>query len=79
MQPDTIRPMLAIGRELSIQFVLGYDPVEFSETLRAIAEGELIAAPMITGHVDIEGVPQAFSDLGDPEAHAKILVVPGTQ
>ena len=31
---------------------------------------------MITGHVDIDGVPGAFTDLGDPEAHAKILVVP---
>lgn len=79
MQPDSIRPMLAIGRELSIQFVLGYDPMEFADTLRAIAEGELTAAPMITGLVGIDGVPQAFSDLGDPEAHAKILVVPGTQ
>ncbi len=76
---DTIRPMLAIGREIALQFVLGYDPIEFGDTLRAIAEGELLAAPMITGHVGIDGVPQAFSDLGDPEAHAKILVVPGTQ
>jgi threonine dehydrogenase-like Zn-dependent dehydrogenase len=76
MQPDTFRPMLAIGREISIQFVLGYDPIEFGDTLRAIAEGELLAGPMITGHVGIDGVPQAFSDLGDPEAHAKILVVP---
>jgi threonine dehydrogenase-like Zn-dependent dehydrogenase len=79
MQPDTIRPMLAIGREISLQFVLGYDPMEFADTLRAIAEGELTAAPMITGHVGIDGVPQAFADLGDPEAHAKILVVPSTQ
>jgi threonine dehydrogenase-like Zn-dependent dehydrogenase len=77
MQPDTIRPMHAIGRELLIQFVLGYDPMEFSDTLRAIAEGELLASPMITGQVGIDGVPGAFTDLGDPEAHAKILVVPG--
>ena len=76
MQPDTIRPMLAIGRELTVQFVLGYDPMEFADTLRAIAEGELIATPMITGHVDIDGVPGAFKDLADPEAHAKILVTP---
>jgi len=79
MQQDTFRPMLAIGREIALQFVLGYDPIEFGETLQAIAEGELVAAPMITGHVGIDGVPQAFSDLGDPEAHAKILVVPSTQ
>src|SRR5204863_4266618 len=38
MQPDTFRPMLAIGREIAIQLVLGYDPMEFSDTLRAIAE-----------------------------------------
>ncbi len=30
MQEDTIHPMLGIGRELSIQFVLGYDPMEFA-------------------------------------------------
>jgi threonine dehydrogenase-like Zn-dependent dehydrogenase len=76
MQPDTIRPMLAIGRELMVQFVLGYDPMEFADTLRAIAEGELVASPIITGRVDIDGVPDAFRDLGDPDAHAKILVVP---
>jgi hypothetical protein len=68
--------MLAIGRELTVQFVLGYDPMEFADTLRAIAEGELVASPIITGRVDIDGVPDAFRDLGDPESHAKILVVP---
>jgi hypothetical protein len=29
-----------------------------------------------TTTVDVDGVPQAFADLGNPEAHAKILVVP---
>jgi threonine dehydrogenase-like Zn-dependent dehydrogenase len=32
--------------------------------------------PLITGRVGIEGVPRAFEDLGNPEAHAKILVKP---
>jgi hypothetical protein len=35
-------------------------------------------APMITGSVDIEGIPAAFTDLADPDAHAKILVEPTT-
>ena len=76
MQPDTIRPMLAIGRELTVQFVLGYDPMEFADTLRAVAEGELNTTGLVTGTVDIDGVPQAFVDLADPDAHAKILVRP---
>ena len=77
MQPDTVRPMLAISKELNLQFVLGYDPLEFAETLRRIAEGELDVSPLITGNVPIEGVPGAFVELAHPDAHAKILVQPG--
>jgi threonine dehydrogenase-like Zn-dependent dehydrogenase len=77
MQPDTVRPMIAVGKELNLQFVLGYDPVQFQTTLRRIAEGEIDVAPMITGEVGLEGVADAFGALADPDAHAKILVVPG--
>ena len=76
MQPDTVRPMVAIGKELNLQFVLGYDPIEFGETLRRIAEGEADVAPLITGSVGIDGIPDAFRALADPDAHAKILVEP---
>jgi 2-desacetyl-2-hydroxyethyl bacteriochlorophyllide A dehydrogenase len=76
MQQDTFHPMLGIQKELSIQFALGYTPLEFDSALRAIADGKVDLAPLITGRVPIDGVPQAFQDLGDPEAHAKILVTP---
>lgn len=76
MAPDTIRPMVAIGKELNVQFVLGYDPMEFGSTLQRIAEGEIDVSPLITGEVDLDGVPRAFEELADPDAHAKILVVP---
>ncbi len=78
MQEDRIHPMLGIGRELSIQFALGYTPEEFGSSLRAIAEGTVDLSPWLTGTVDVDGVPQAFRDLGNPEQHAKILVVPGS-
>ena len=76
MQQDSFHPMLGIQKELSIQFALGYTPLEFDSALRAIADGKVDLAPLITGRVPIDGVPQAFTDLGDPEAHAKILVTP---
>jgi threonine dehydrogenase-like Zn-dependent dehydrogenase len=76
MQQDHIHPLVGIGRELSIQFVLGYTPEEFGASLRAIAEGTVDLSPWITAHVPVDGVPQAFHELGDPDAHAKILVVP---
>ncbi len=76
MEPDTIRPMLGVVKELQLQFVLGYDPAEFATTLRLIAEGEFDVAPLITGSVGIDGVAEAFEELADPDAHAKILVEP---
>jgi threonine dehydrogenase-like Zn-dependent dehydrogenase len=77
MEADTIHPMLGIGKELNLQFVLGYTPQEFAATLEHIATGAIPTAPLITGHVGLDGVAQAFADLGSPERHAKILVHPG--
>jgi threonine dehydrogenase-like Zn-dependent dehydrogenase len=77
MEADTIHPMLGISKELNLQFVLGYTQDEFAATLRHIAEGAIPVAPLITGHVGVDGVAQAFVELGSPEHHAKILVHPG--
>jgi threonine dehydrogenase-like Zn-dependent dehydrogenase len=76
MQQDRIHPMVGIGKELSVQFALGYQPDEFAASLAAIAEGHVDLGPLITGRVDVDGVPQAFADLAHPDQHAKILVVP---
>ena len=76
MQEDAFHPMLGIGKELNIQFALAYQPDEFAASLAAIADERVDLAPLLTGFVSIEGVPQAFVDLGNPEAHAKILVEP---
>ena len=76
MQPDQIRPLVAINKELSLQFVLAYQPEEFAETLTNIAEGEIDVEPLITGTVGLAGVAEAFEDLANPEVHAKILIDP---
>ncbi len=76
MEPDSITPFWAVSKELNLQFVLGYDPTEFAGSLRSIAEGEIDVTPIITGEVGIDGVAGAFDELGDPDRHCKILVVP---
>ena len=76
MEDDLIRPMFGINKELNVQFVLGYQPDEFADTLQAIAEGRIDVAPLVTGRVGVEGVPAAFETLAHPDAHAKILVEP---
>jgi threonine dehydrogenase-like Zn-dependent dehydrogenase len=41
-----------------------------------LAEGTIDPRPLITGTVGLDGVEGAFEALGDPEAHAKILIDP---
>jgi threonine dehydrogenase-like Zn-dependent dehydrogenase len=77
MQTDTLRPVLAQAKQLTVVFSFAYDPFEFADTLRAIAEGEIDVTPMITGTCGIDGVPAAFDALGHPDDHVKILVEPG--
>jgi 2-desacetyl-2-hydroxyethyl bacteriochlorophyllide A dehydrogenase len=76
MQADTVHPYFAIAKQINVQFVLAYDPTEFADCLRAIAEGDIDVAPMITGEVGLDGVGVAFDDLAHPDAHCKILVTP---
>jgi threonine dehydrogenase-like Zn-dependent dehydrogenase len=76
MQPDAVHPFFGIAKEINVQFVFGYDPAEFANSLRSIAEGEVDVAPMITGEVGLDGVGEAFDELSDPDRHCKILVVP---
>jgi threonine dehydrogenase-like Zn-dependent dehydrogenase len=76
LQEDRFHPMLGIGRELSLQFAFGYEPGEFSAALTSIADGKVDLAPWLTATVGIDGIPQAFRDLANPEQHAKIMVTP---
>lgn len=76
MESDCNEPMLGIMKELNVQYVLGYTPVEFASSLRLIADGKVDAASLITAKVGIDGVAKAFNDLGNPKQHIKIIVEP---
>jgi threonine dehydrogenase-like Zn-dependent dehydrogenase len=73
---DSFRPAMAINKEIDLRFVLGYTPLDFRDTLHMLAEGKVDPRPLITGTVGLDGVDGAFSDLADPEKHAKILIDP---
>lgn len=74
--PDTIRPVMAINKEIDLRFVFGYTPLEFRDTLHHLAEGKINGAPIITGTVGFDGVANAFDALADPATQAKILIDP---
>ena len=78
METDQVVPFFAIAKELSLQFALAYSTEEFAAALRAIAEGDVDVAPMVTGTVGLSGVAGAFEALGRPDEQVKILVEPAS-
>jgi threonine dehydrogenase-like Zn-dependent dehydrogenase len=76
MTPDTIRPTMAINKEIDLRFVVGYSPLEFRDTLHMLAEGKVDASAIVTGTVGLAGVDGAFQALGNPDGHAKVLIDP---
>lgn len=78
MGDDTLRPAMAIGKEIDLRFVFGQTPLEFRDTLHMLADGKLDASALVTGTVGLDGVAEAFNALGDPETHAKILIDPSS-
>ncbi|WP_431968122.1 zinc-binding dehydrogenase [Nocardia sp. bgisy134] len=78
METDRFHPAMAINKEIELRFALGYDPGEFRDTLHMIADGKVDPAPLITGTVGLAGIDSAFTALGNPERHAKILIDPSS-
>lgn len=76
MEADTVQPFFAVAKELVVRFAFAYTPDEFARALVAIANGTVDVTPMITGHVGLDGTPDAFEALSRPDDHVKILVEP---
>ena len=76
MGNDQIRPTMALAKEIDMRFVFGYTPLDFHDSLRMLGDGKLDAALLITGKVGLNGVAGAFTALGDPEKHAKVIIDP---
>jgi threonine dehydrogenase-like Zn-dependent dehydrogenase len=76
MQQDTLEPGVAVSKELEIKGSFGALPDEYRATLHDIAEGRIDAGSIITGEVGLDGLAGAFEELGHPDRHAKIVVIP---
>ncbi len=76
MKPDQFRPVMAINKEIDLRFVVGYDPLEFRNSLYMLADGRIDASALVTATVGLEGVAGAFDSLAVPDTHAKIVIAP---
>ncbi|MEO3786271.1 zinc-binding dehydrogenase [Actinocorallia sp. B10E7] len=74
--PDTITPVSAILKEVSLAFVFAYRQQEFAHALEMLASGRVDAQAFVTGSVGLDGVADAFADLRTPDEHVKVIVRP---
>jgi threonine dehydrogenase-like Zn-dependent dehydrogenase len=74
MEAEQIMPLQCILKEASIDFVLGYDPSDFDETIGALATGKIKPQPMVTDIIAVDEVPDMFQALRRPGTRAKVLV-----
>lgn len=73
MHEDAIRPMVGINKHLTLQFVLGYTPQEFAESLAALGDGSIDTTPLVTRQVTLDELPAAFTALANP-ADCKVML-----
>jgi (R,R)-butanediol dehydrogenase/meso-butanediol dehydrogenase/diacetyl reductase len=76
-QEDSFVPRVALRKELTLQFVLGYTREEFALVLDMLADRRIDARPLVSQVVGLEALPAMFESLRQPNPHAKVLIRPG--
>ena len=77
MQPDTILPLFAVVKEITLRFVVGYRKQDFQLTLDMLAAERIAGKAMISDVVDLAKLPAAFEALKQPSTQCKVMLEPG--
>lgn len=75
-KPDNFMPLVAIMKELNLQFVLAYRKKDFELIVDLLAGDRIDPAPMVTDSVGFEQFPDAFEGLRTPDQQCKIMLNP---
>ena len=72
--PDTIVPLMAFGKELRIQWAVGYDKEDFEFSIEMMQANRIDATPMVTNVVSLAEVPGIFEELRSPTNQCKVII-----
>ncbi len=75
-KPDPYVPIMAVMKELAIDFVVYYTRREFFAVSDALAQGTIDAGAFVTKRVGLDGANDAFTELIEAKDQRKILVLP---
>ncbi len=73
---DAIKPVAALGKEVSLRFSQCYTERDFDAVIGAIAAGRANPEPLHTRTIGFDALPAAFEGLRKPSADCKILIDP---
>ena len=76
MTADQLVPLVPMAKELDLRFAFYYTADEFSLTIDAIHRQRLDPTPLLTGEVDLDGLPERFEALKQPGADCKVVIRP---
>jgi 2-desacetyl-2-hydroxyethyl bacteriochlorophyllide A dehydrogenase len=72
--PDTIIPLIAFSKELTLQWAVAYDKEDFEFTIDMIIDGRIDGSAMITNVVNLDGLPEIFEALRSPTDQCKVII-----
>lgn len=74
--PDSITPMMAMIKEVTLKFSYVYDRREFEIAVGALDKGHVEPRAMVTDVVSLDEVPRAFESLKAANTQCKIQIAP---
>ena len=75
-KPDPYIPIMAVIKEIAMDFVVYYTRREFFAVTDELAQGSVDAAAFVSKRVGLDGANDAFRELTDAKDQRKILVIP---
>lgn len=75
MEQDTFKPTFAVMKEIDLTFCIAFTVEEYAEAFGLLSSGRVRLDNLITGHVGLEDVGDAFDRLAAPEKDTKIVIV----
>lgn len=76
LAPETMLPVAAVWKNLTVKFCMEGGMRLFEQTLGAIGDGGIDAASLITARVGLDDVAWVLDTLRHPHEHVKIVVEP---
>ncbi len=72
--PDTIIPLVALSKEVTLRWAVAYEKADFEFTIDMMTHGRIDAAAMVTHVVTLKELPEIFEALRNPTDQCKVLI-----